>query len=167
MKSVDIIKGKGAGKLKIEKIPDYRIAYVRQVGPYGPENKEAMEQIKKWAMEKDLMNDTVIFGIPQDHPAVTRPEHCRYDACIVIPHDIRLEEGVSEGELIGGEYLIYKVKHTAEDIQEAWAKVFEGLQDSGYELDHKPIMERYSNEMISNHFCELCVPVKRKEGSLI
>lgn len=148
--------------MKIETIPAYRIAYVRQVEPYGPENKEAMEQLKKWAAENNLINDIGIFGIPQDNPSVTQPEHCRYDACIVIPEGFQLDETVCEGELAGGEYIIYKVKHTAEDIQKAWAEIFESVQNSSYELEDKPIIERYRNEMISNHFCELCVPVKSK-----
>lgn len=35
--------------LKVEILPKYRIAYVRQVGPYGPGNIQAMENtIIKW-----------------------------------------------------------------------------------------------------------------------
>lgn len=148
--------------MKIETIPNYRIAYVRQVGPYGPANKEAMEKIKSWAEKNKLMNDAIILGMPQNHPDTTRPEECRYDACIIISNDFQLEEGMNEGELDGGEYAIFKIKHTAEHIQKAWAEIFEELQNSRYEVDHKPIIERYSNEMISSHFCEICVPIKSK-----
>ena len=146
--------------MKIETIPNYRIAYVRQVGPYGPANKEAMEKIKGWAADHNLLND--IYGIPQDHPADTEPEQCRYDACVVIPDDFPLEEGMREGELGGGEYAVYRVAHTAEAIQNAWREIFPALQHSGYQLDHKPIIERYTKEMLDIHFCELCIPVKRK-----
>ena len=148
--------------MKIETIPNYRIAYVRQVGPYGPANKKAMEKIKSWAADHNLLNDIGVYGIPQDHPAVTEPEHCRYDACVVIPDDFPLEEGMREGELDGGEYAVYQVAHTAEAVQKAWTEIFPALQHSGYQLDHKPIMERYTKEMLDIHFCELCIPVKRK-----
>ncbi|KGR84433.1 AraC family transcriptional regulator [Lysinibacillus odysseyi] len=153
--------------MKIETIPNYRMAYVRQVGPYGPANKQAMERIKSWAADNNLLNDKGIYGIPQDNPAETEPEQCRYDACIVIPDDFQLEEGMNEGELAGGEYAVYKVEHTAEAIQKAWVDSLEGLHHSEYQIDHKPVIERYRQEMVSSHFCEICVPVKRKDASTL
>ena len=33
-------------KFKVETLPNYRIAYMRRVGPYGPANIEVMEQLK-------------------------------------------------------------------------------------------------------------------------
>ncbi|MGR5985384.1 hypothetical protein ACUC2M_13355 [Bacillus cytotoxicus] len=33
---------------KIENLPKYRIAYVRQVGPYGFGNVQTMEKLKNW-----------------------------------------------------------------------------------------------------------------------
>ncbi len=31
----------------VETLPNYRIAYFRQIGPYGPANLEVMEKLKK------------------------------------------------------------------------------------------------------------------------
>ncbi|HBI02613.1 MAG TPA: DNA gyrase inhibitor, partial [Paenibacillaceae bacterium] len=59
--------------IQIETLPNYRIAYVRQVGPYGPANIQAMETLKKWARENDLIESSIILGIPQDHPETTPP----------------------------------------------------------------------------------------------
>ncbi|MFJ7952680.1 GyrI-like domain-containing protein [Lysinibacillus sp. NPDC096418] len=147
--------------IKVEILPKYRIAYVRQVGPYGPANIQVMEKLKQWATEEDLFTKSaIIFGIPQDHPETTLPENCRYDACIVISNDYQLEDSICEGELAGGEYVICKVKHTAEDIKKAWAEIFPMLQNSGYQIDNKPIIERYTIDMVENHYCELCVPIK-------
>ncbi|NOU85297.1 DNA gyrase inhibitor [Paenibacillus sp. LMG 31460] len=103
--------------IKVETLPTYRIAYVRQVGPYGTGNIQAMEKLKKWAKEKNLLTESaIILGIPQDNPEMILPENCRYDACIVISND--------------------------------------------YQIDNKPIFERYTNDMIYNDYCEICVPVK-------
>ncbi|MFJ7735660.1 GyrI-like domain-containing protein [Lysinibacillus sp. NPDC097287] len=147
--------------IEFETLPKYRIAYVRQVGPYGPANKQVMEKVKQWAGENNLLTESaIIFGIPQDHPEMTLPENCRYDACIVISKDYLIDDSIWEGELAGGEYVICKVKHTAEDIQKAWAEIFPTLQNSGYQIDNKPILERYTGEMINNHYCEICVPVR-------
>ncbi|NGM85253.1 DNA gyrase inhibitor [Paenibacillus sp. 7124] len=147
--------------IKVETLPAYRIAYVRQVGPYGPANIQAMEKLKKWAKEKSLLNESaIILGIPQDNPETTPPEHCRYDACIVISKDVRVDDSICEGELSEEKYVIFKVKHTAEDIQKAWTEIFPALQHSGYQMDNKPILERYTGDMVNHHYCEICVPVK-------
>lgn len=147
-------------KFKVRTLPNYRIAYMRRVGQYGPANIEVMEKLKKWAKEKKLLESAILFAIPQDNPETTLPDNCRFDACIVIPNDYQVDDSVFEGELSGGKYLIYKVKHTAEDIQKAYADIFPSLRSNGYQMDNKPIMEKYIGDMISNPYCEICVPVK-------
>ncbi len=150
--------------MKIDNLPNYRIAYVRQVGPYGPHNVKVMEKLKSWVKRNDLFNKTsIILSIPRDNPEVTSPENCRYDACIVISNGYQLDNDVSEGELPGGQYAIYKVKHTAEEIQKAWATIFSDLLNKGYEIDSKPIFERYSGEANDIDYCDICVPIKPKE----
>lgn len=146
--------------INVENIPKYRLAYVRQVGPYGPNNIQAMEKVKKWAEENNLIKSAIILGIPQDNPETTLPENCRYDACIVISEDYQLDDSICESKLSGGKYVTCKVKHTAEDIQKAWAEIFSTIQNSQYEIDNKPILERYTGVMINNGYCEICVPVK-------
>ncbi|MGM9923551.1 MAG: GyrI-like domain-containing protein [Bacillus sp. (in: firmicutes)] len=147
-------------KCKVETIPNYRIAYVRRVGPYGSANIEVMEKLKKWAKEKNLLQSSILFAIPQDNPETTLPENCRFDACIVLSEDFQVDDSICETELSGGVYLIYEVKHTAEDIQKAYADIFSDLQSNGYQMDNKPILERYTEAMVNNHYCEICVPVK-------
>ena len=146
--------------IQIETLPNYRIAYVRQVGPYGPANIQAMETLKKWARENDLIESSTILGIPQDHPETTPPENCRYDACIVISWDYQIDHSICEGELSGGNYAVFKIRHTAEDIQRAWTEIFPVLHNSGYQIDNKPIVERYRWDMVNKDYCEICVPVK-------
>ncbi|APO45564.1 DNA gyrase inhibitor [Paenibacillus xylanexedens] len=149
-------------EMVIENLPSYRIAYVRQVGPYGPANVQAMNTLKQWADKNQLLHESaILFGIPQDDPASTPPQNCRYDACIVITESERLEdEFVEIGELSGGDYLICKVRHTAEAIQQAWNVIIPHLQTSGYRMDNKPVIERYRWELLNQHYCEICVPVR-------
>lgn len=147
-------------KFKVETLPNYRIAYVRRVGPYGSANFEVMEKLKKWAKERNLLKSAILFAIPQDNPETTLPENCRFDASIVISKDYQMDDSIYEGELSGGKYLIYEVKHTAEDIQKAYADIFPFLQSNGYQIDNKPILEKYTGDMINNPYCEICVPIK-------
>lgn len=151
--------------MTIETMPTLRIAFVRQVGPYGPANVQAMEKIKKWAKERNLLTESaIIFGIPLDDPKTVPPEYCRYDASIVISNDLEVDDGIGERELSGGTYVICRIKHTAEEIQKAWAEVIPYLQENGYQIDNRPILERYMGEWILQHFCELCVPIKPLSG---
>ncbi|MGC5771834.1 AraC family transcriptional regulator [Paenibacillus pabuli] len=148
----------------MENLPTSRIAYVRQVGPYGPANSLAMEKLKSWARSHNLLTESaILLGIPQDNPETTLSAHCRYDACIVISKDFPLDEStpdLKEAELPGGTYLVCQVKHTAEDVGQAWTDIFSHLQNSGYTMDTKPILERYKGNLLHLDYCEICVPVK-------
>ncbi|MBU8715319.1 MULTISPECIES: GyrI-like domain-containing protein [Brevibacillus] len=148
-------------KCKVETIPPYRIAYMRRVGPYGPANVEVMEELKKWAKEKQLLESAILFAIPQDNPQTTAPESCRFDACIVLSANYQLDDAdsICEGELAGGNYLVFEAKHTAEDIQRAYAEIFPALHSKGYTMDSKPILEKYTGDITTNPYCEICVPV--------
>ncbi|MFH0071119.1 GyrI-like domain-containing protein, partial [Peribacillus sp. NPDC056705] len=128
--------------------------------PYGPANMQVMEKLKTWAKANGLLTESaVLFAIPQDNPETTRPESCRFDACIVIPHDDPLDEVIAESEFAGGKYAICKVKHTTEDIQKAWAEIIPALYIKGYQIDNKPMLERYTGELLNKGYCEICVPV--------
>lgn len=146
--------------MKIEKIEQSRVAYMRRIGPYGVENFKLMENLKKWSSDNNLFNESTIYAIAQDNPEITPSKDCRYDVCITISNDYKIDNLVEEMELDGGEYAVYKINHTTEDVQKAWCEIFSDLQQKGYIIDNKPTMERYSKDMIDNGYCEICVPIK-------
>lgn len=149
--------------LNIEKIASYRVAYIRQIGPYGTGNVQTMERLKNWAKSNNLFNDkSIIFGIAHDNPETTKPEDCRYDTCIVVSDDYCInEEYVHQGNIIGGSYAVFIISHTAEAVQKAWVEIFPELLRQGYQFDEaRPILERYRVEMVNNHYCEICVPIQ-------
>ena len=148
--------------MKIEHMPSYNIAYIRQTGPYGAGNVQTMERLKRWAMDRHLLNDgSVIMGIAQDDPRTTNPQNCRYDACLVIPNDFsNLDDTISHGTIAGGKYAVFTINHTPESVRKAWGEIFPELQRQGLALDEtKPIIERYAVRMVMHHECEFCVPV--------
>ena len=148
--------------IRFEEMTAYRIAYIRQTGPYGISNVHAMEALKKWAHLHRLLNDgSVILGIAHDDPQTTEPENCRYDACIVVEKDYSINDvNIKEGNLAGGKYAVFKIEHTAEAVQRAWGEIFPELIRQGYRFDQaRPIIERYISQMVSDHYCEICVPL--------
>ncbi len=109
----------------IEKMPTYRIAYLRKIGPYGINNIQTMEELKKWAKFNHLFNDeSIILAIAQDNPETTKPENCRYDTCIVVSNDYSVTDGyVREGNIVGGKYAIFKINHTSEAVQKVYIDI--------------------------------------------
>ena len=149
-------------KTTVEIIPHYKIAYIRNTGPYGVNNVRTMEELKTWAREKSLLNhDSIILGIAQDDPSVTKEEECRYDTCIVVSDEYEIDDEHVHGvEIAGGEYVVFEIEHTAEAVQKAWADVFPELSKNGFNMDYsRPVIERYAAKMIANHKCEICIPI--------
>jgi len=146
--------------IEIENISFYRIAYIRQSGSYGQDNVQIMEKLKKWSKSNGLFNEqSIILGITHDNPKLVEPENCRYDTCLVISNDYCFSDNyISEGSILGGKYAVFKIRHTAEEVQKAWLAIFPELFNQGYQLDEtRPILERYKAEMVKNHYCEICV----------
>lgn len=150
----------------IEEMAPYRTAYMRHIGPYGTANIQLMQKLKKWAVTRDLLTDSaIILGIAHDDPELTPPEHCRYDCAIALKEDYELESGMVEARLPGGKYAILSVEHTTKAIGKAWEEIFSlWLPDSGYQIDDRPIFERYmgtsSDVIMEPQNCEICIPVK-------
>ncbi len=150
--------------MKIEEIPSYRIAYIRRFGAYGAVNMKIMSKLKAWAESKDLLYDekAILLAIAHDNPEITIPENCRYDACIVLSDEYKIDDDsqVSIGEISNGKYAVFKIKHTAEEIQKIWNEAIPYLLNNGLHIDKtKPMFERYIVEMLNNHYCEFCVPL--------
>lgn len=148
--------------INVEYISPCHMAYIRQTGPYGPGNIQAMEHLKHWAKVNDLMNNhSVILGIAHDDPQITPPENCRYDVCILIPDGyLAVNTDIQQGDIAGGKYAVCPVNHTTEGVEQAWAEIFQQLSANDYQLDPtRPILERYAVALVKQHLCEICVPV--------
>ena len=145
----------------VELIPTQRIAYLRHTGAYGPENRITMECLKQWAREKGLFHGSAnIYAIAWDNPMTTVPEKCRYDVCIKLDDNFAIDGNVSEGTFQQGWYAVFTIAHTADAIQQAWQFIFKKAQEAGYRIDEtRVVVERYRQELVDNHFCELCVPI--------
>lgn len=154
-------------QVDIMQIPNYRVAYLRQIGPYGEKNRKLMQQLKEWAITRDLLVESaVVIGIAHDNPELTPPENCRYDVGIVVSDDYEFEKSINEARLSGGEYAIFSVEHTPEALQKAWGDIFSiWLPNSGYKIDNRQIFERYRGAgidvTIEPDICEICIPIRR------
>lgn len=148
--------------INIEMIPSFKIAYIRRRGPYGLENVQIMEQLKNWAREKNLFNEnSIILGIAQDNPQFTDPKDCRYDTCLIVEDEFKVDNNyINFGKTIGGKYCVFIISHTVDAMQKAWNEIFPELLKRDYRFDdRRPIIERYAVQMVNKHYCEICLPI--------
>jgi AraC family transcriptional regulator len=152
----------------VEQIPTYRMAYMRHVGPYGPHGiPKLWERLNEWMRTRELDRaDSIRIGIGHDDPAITEPEKCRYDACVVVPTSFSGDKWVNVMDLPGGKYAVSPFSGTAHEIGAAWESLYRTwLPGSGYEPDDRPCIEVYrGNPEVKGRpgafRCDLCVPVR-------
>lgn len=142
----------------IEEFENIKIAYMRRVGEYGKENKKLMEIFKEYLKENRLFDEnTVLVGIALDNPAETAATMQRYDVGIIVRDELDYDLPIRE--IANGEYAIFEVPHTKEDIMHFWKNIQNITANLPVDTS-KPIIERYSNYKINSQLCELCIPLK-------
>ena len=149
-------------------LPDYHVACMRSVGPYGPTQIPALwAKLLDWAQPRGFVTPArVTLGISYDNPDVTPPEKCRYAACIVVPLDFSPEPSVNVRDVQGGKYAIAEYVGTAADIMAAWNQLLSNwLPSSGYQLDNRDCFELYRGNSYVDidkgvFKCDICVPVR-------
>jgi AraC family transcriptional regulator len=154
--------------VSVKTLPDFHVAYMRNVGPYGPTQIPPLwKKLMVWAEARGLVTpDTLTLGISYDDPDVTPPEKCRYDACIVIPASVSPEPNVNVKDVPGGKYAVSEYVGTAGEIMEAWHQIFSSwLPSSGYQPDSRDCFELYRADCYLDKAkgvfkCDICVPVK-------
>ncbi|MBB5019324.1 AraC family transcriptional regulator [Chitinivorax tropicus] len=152
----------------IEHIPQRRVAYIRQIGPYGPAIGALWRNtFEPWLQLNGLTTQTC-YGLGHDDPSITPPEKCRYDACVEVPDDFVANGQASIMILPAGRYAVMRFKGTGRDIADAWRALFsEWLPSSGMQVqcDLGPCFERYDrrverDEATGEFECDLCIPVR-------
>lgn len=142
----------------IEEFENVKIAYMRRIGEYGKENKKLMEIFKEYLKENRLFDEnTVLVGIALDNPAETPATMQRYDVGIIVRDELDYDLPIRE--IANGEYAIFEVPHTKEDIMYFWKNIQNITANLPVDTS-KPIIERYSNYKINSQLCEFCIPLK-------
>jgi AraC family transcriptional regulator len=153
--------------VKVETLPTYRVAYLRQIGPYEPAGiSDLWHRMARWAGPRDLWTDNrLCLGIAHDNPHVTEPSKCRYDAAVVVPPGFTAEGEVNVVDIQGGKYAMSRFVGKPWEIGAVWDRLFgEWLPQSGYQPDDRLIFELYRGQAYDaatgNFTCEVCAPVR-------
>jgi AraC family transcriptional regulator len=133
-------------EVRIEQLPEMRVAFVRHTGPYE-DTDVAYEQLMAWAGRRGLLKPPVtVFGIAYDDPTVTAPDKLRYDAALAVPGDLTPEGEIGMQTLPGGKYAVTAHCGPYETLGETYTRFCgEWLPLSGHELLAGPALEFYRN----------------------
>jgi AraC family transcriptional regulator len=133
-------------EVRIERLPEMRIAFVRHTGPYE-ETDASYGRLMGWAGAAGLLNpQTTVFGVAYDDPTVTAPEKLRYDAAIVIPNDLVIEGEIGTRMMPAGKFAVATHCGPYETLGDTYTRFCgEWLPLSGLELLAAPALEFYRN----------------------
>ncbi len=141
------------------------VAYLRHTGPYGaPLSSFWQHIVYPWMRANNLLG-CARYGVSLDDPSVTRPDQCRYDACVEIAHDVTLSGNPVRKTLPGGRYAALRFWGTVAEIETAWDRLLrDWLPTSGLQLDSPPFFEHYPpnaryDPNTAQFECEICLPV--------
>jgi AraC family transcriptional regulator len=143
------------------------VAYLRHVGPYGPELSDFwQESVYPWMQTNHLLGRPR-YGISLDDPGITAPEKCRYDAAVEVePGFIGAGQHLTTS-IPGGKYAAASFRGTGAELGDAWmALLRDWLPGSGLQLDARPLFEYYGPDMTMDQEtgafeCEICIPVTK------
>ena len=143
------------------------VAYLRHVGPYGPELSDFwQESVYPWMQTNHLLGRPR-YGISLDDPGITAPEKCRYDAAVEVePSFIGAGQHLTTS-IPGGKYAAASFRGTGAELGDAWmALLRDWLPGSGLQLDARPLFEYYGPDMTMDQEtgafeCEICIPVTK------
>ncbi len=150
---------------EVKEMPEYDVAYVRKMGPYGKETcEEAFAELTRWAGPRGYLASGVMLLVYWDNPDVTPPEKCRVDACVSVPKGTAPGGQIALQTIKGGPYGVCHFEIQSDSFQEAWDDAFTWLVNSGYECAEKPCYERYHKDAKDHPegkwIFDICIPLK-------
>ena len=154
-------------KVEVKELPAYRVAYVSsrrgyESGAIG----EAYETLMRWAGPHGIFGpDTKVIGASYDNPEITPMAKCRYDACVSIGEDVKVDGPVSEKRFPGGKYAVYRYRGRPQDLGKVFQQFMgEWFPSSGYQPGDAACLEFYHNDPARDPkgeaIADICIPVK-------
>jgi AraC family transcriptional regulator len=150
---------------EVREMPEYNVAYVRKIGPYGKTTcEQAFGELSQWAGPKGYLASGVMLAVYWDNPDVTLPEKCRVDACVSVPQGTVPEGQIALQTIKGGLYGVCHFEIQSDSFQQAWDDAFAWLVNSGYECGEKPCYELYHHNAADHPdgkwIFDICIPLK-------
>lgn len=151
---------------EVKEMPEYHVAYVRKLGPYGKDTcEQAFNELAQWAGPAGHLATGVILSIYWDNPEVTPPAKCRTDVCVGVAKGTLTTGQIATQLVGGGPYAVCRFELGVEEFQQAWEQAFAWLVACGYECADSPCYELYHNNAEEHAqgkwIIDICIPLKK------
>ncbi|WP_230383733.1 AraC family transcriptional regulator [Pedobacter endophyticus] len=154
--------------VEIKQLKERRIAYIRVSDAFREGVViSAFAKLVSWAKQQNLYESETIFGMSKDDPEVTPKEKYRYEACITLPENFKMNSGspVQHTVLPACKYAFIRVSGDINLVAKGINYLFDNwLINSNYECETQPGIEVFlDKENICNwsHFdLDIGIPVK-------
>ncbi|WP_169316203.1 AraC family transcriptional regulator [Mucilaginibacter paludis] len=155
--------------VEIRQLPERRIAYKRVSDAFREGVVlNALDEMVKWAKRMNLFRSETIFGMSMDDPEVTPKEKYRYEVCITLPEDFKIdpENLIDTTTLPRCKYAVTQVSGHLNLVSAAMHYLFDiWLINSAYECEPQHALEVFlDKDNIGNwHYfdLEILIPVKK------
>ena len=131
--------------VEVRSVPGFRVMYRRHFGAYDePGVQAAFDELVRWTKPRgfDLLERYI--GIPWDDSDVTAEDKCRFDACVIVPEDVRLDGGMNSQTIPKGRYAVHRCEVVANDFDLPWTQLMrDWLPGSGFQPADGPRFEKY------------------------
>lgn len=133
-------------QVKLERRPEYRVAYIRHIGPYGDVNDSISKtfiELQTWARRKRVLGaGTSYAGLFSDSCSTTPAHLCMYDACILLPYEMPEDDVVSVRTIPAGTYAVMPVRCKPAELHGMWTWLTSTwLPQSGKTMSFRPNYE--------------------------
>jgi len=121
------------------------VIFARRTGPYRDAAGEAFGAVCGFAGPRGLIGPSSrMIGISHDDPHVTEESKFRYDACITVDRDVKVEGEIGAKTIVGGKYAVFLHVGPYELFQKTYDNIFKAwLPASGVQLREEPCFELY------------------------
>jgi AraC family transcriptional regulator len=155
----------------IENICPFKIAYIRNVGPYQGDDTlfdKLYAQLSLWAVPHGYINDdTFTLNIYYDNPEITEKQKLRVMVAIPVENSVCPSGSIGVTKISGGKYGVCRFFLKKNEFMKAWDWMFSAwLSNSGYERDDREAFERCLGDKYidgTRFFdVEICIPIKAR-----
>jgi AraC family transcriptional regulator len=152
--------------IRVETRPEQPAVCLRNIGPYtalGP----AFQRVFQWAIpNRRLVPGYRIIGLSHDDPDSVPHAELRFDVCITVTDPpASLPEGFRNERIGGGRWAMHRLKGSYSQMPETFRRMLRRwLPSSGEQLDDRPFMEIYLNDVTevpeAELLTEICIPLR-------
>jgi AraC family transcriptional regulator len=134
-------------RVDVVALAPFRVAVKRNEGPYSKLN-EAYRGLFEWMAAHGALDSIGgIWGVPQQDRRDAPDESYEFSCCLAISSALNADDGVTLGDLGGGEYLRYLHEGSFDRLDESHDAMFRNLLGrSELELRDSPILHEYLND---------------------